>query len=267
VAEAALKAADAQVQSDREAVAAADAAILQAEAALQTARINLGYTKITAPISGRIGKSGVTDGAIVTAYQPTPLSTIQQMDPIYVDVPQSTAEQLRLKHRLQDGRMNRHETEANKVQLILEDGSKYPQEGTLQFSDVSVDPTTGSVILRMVFPNPESSLLPNMFVRTVIKEGVNAKAILIPQQTVTRDTKGNPYALVVNAQEVAEVRPLVLDRAIGDQWLIASGLKPGDRVIAEGLQRVRPGVPVKAVPFGNAQKPPQAAGQPASASK
>ena len=267
VAEATLKAADAQVQSDREAVSAAEASIAQAEAALESARINLGYTKITAPISGRIGKSSVTDGAIVTAYQPAPLSVIQQLDPIYVDVPQSTAEQLRLKRRLEQGRLNRDEKNASKVRLLLEDGSQYPLEGALQFSDVSVDPTTGSVILRMVFPNPDYALLPSMFVRAVIQEGVNAQAILIPQQTVSRDTKGNPYALVVNAQELAEVRPLVLDRAIGDQWLVASGLKPGDRVIAEGLQRVRPGIPVKAVPFESAQKQPQAAGQPASAAK
>ena len=267
VADATLQAADAQVQSDKEAVSAAVAAIAQAEAALETARINLGYTKIAAPICGRIGKSAVTDGAIVTAYQPVPLAVIQQLDPIYVDVPQSTAEQLRLRRRLEQGRMNRDEKNANKVQLLLEDGSRYAQGGTLQFSDVSVDPTTGSVILRMVFPNPDNALLPSMFVRAVIQEGVNAQAVLIPQQTVSRDTKGNPYALVVNAQEQAEVRPLALDRAIGDQWLIAGGLKPGDRVIAEGLQRVRPGAPVKAVPFESARKQPQAAGQPPSAAK
>ena len=266
-AEAALKACEAQVQSDQSAIAAAEAAILQAEAALATARINLGYTKITAPISGRIGKSAVTDGAIVTAYQMTPLASIQQLDPIYVDVPQSTVEQLRLRKRLADGRVNREEKDANQVQLLLEDGTPYPQAGTLQFSDVSVDQTTGSVILRMVFPNPDNALLPGMFVRTVIKEGVNEKAILVPQQTVSRDTKGNPVTLVVNAEGKVEQRPLTLDRAMGNQWLVATGLKSGDQVIAEGLQKVRPGIAVKVVPFEDAKKTPENAALPATPSK
>ena len=177
----------------------AAAALKQAEAdieywkaAVETARINLGYTRVTAPISGRIGKSNVTDGALVTAYQPVALATIQQLDPIYVDVPQSTTELLRLKRRLEDGRLNQNGTNQKKVKLILEDGTAYPLEGTLQFRDVTVDPTTGSVILRIVFPNPEGVLLPGMFVRAVVKEGVNEQAILIPQQAVSRDPKGNP---------------------------------------------------------------------------
>jgi membrane fusion protein (multidrug efflux system) len=267
VAEATLKANEAEVQSARGAVAAAEAAILQATAALETAKINLAYTKIVAPISGRIGTSTVTDGAIVTAYQPAALATIQQLDPIYVDVPQSTADQLRLRRRLEDGRMNRHETDANKVQLLLDDGSKYPTEGTLQFSDVSVDTTTGSVILRMVFPNPDGLLLPGMFVRTVIKEGVNEKAILVPQQTVSRDTKGNPVTLIVNAEGKVEPRMLTLDRAMGDQWLVTAGLKPGDLVIAEGLQKVQPGIAVKTVPFDEGAKSSDRAAQPATSSK
>ena len=268
VAEATLTAAQADEQSAQGAVAAAEAAIVQATAALETARINLAYTKITAPISGRIGTSTVTDGAIVTAYQPVALATIQQLDPIYVDVPQSTADQLRLRHRLEDGRMNRHELGADQVQLLLEDSSSYPLEGTLQFSDVSVDPTTGSVILRMVFPNPDSNLLPGMFVRTVIKEGMNEKAILVPQQTVSRDTKGNPVTLVVNAEGKVEQRTLTLDRAMGDQWLVAAGLKLGEKVIAEGLQKVRPGSQVKTVPFDDGKNTvTPAAAEPVPATK
>jgi membrane fusion protein (multidrug efflux system) len=240
----------------------ADAALKQGQADIayyqamvETARINLNYARVVSPISGRIGTSTVTDGAIVTAYQPVALATIQQLDPIYVDVPQSTTELLRLQRRLEEGRINRDGTNANQVQLILEDGAKYPWEGTLQFRDVSVDPTTGSVILRMVFPNPNGVLLPGMFVRAVVKEGVNAQAILIPQQAVSRDPKGNPVALIVGASGKVEQRMLSLDRAIGDQWLVSSGLAPGDRVIAEGMQKVRPGASVKEIPFESDRKP------------
>ncbi|MBW1820106.1 MAG: efflux RND transporter periplasmic adaptor subunit, partial [Deltaproteobacteria bacterium] len=206
----------------------AAAALKQAQADIQywkaqveTARINLGYCRVTAAISGRIGRSNVTEGAIVTAYQPMALATIQQLDPIYVDVPQSTTELLRLKRRLKDGRLNQNGTEQNKVKLILEDDTAYPQEGRLQFSDVTVDPTTGSVILRVVFPNPEGVLLPGMFVQAVIKEGVNEQVILVPQQGVARDRKGNPFAMIVDAGGKAQQRMLTLDRAIGDKWLVA----------------------------------------------
>ena len=190
MAEATIQAAEAQVESDRAAVAAAEAAIDQAEAALKTARINLGYTSITAPISGRIGRSNVTEGALVTAYQPVALATIQQLDPMYVDVPQSTTELLRLRRRLEEGRLDHNGQIQNKVRLLLEDGTRYPLEGALQFRDVTVDPTTGSVILRVVFPNPKGVLLPGMFVRAVVEEGVNQKAILVPQQAVSRDPEG-----------------------------------------------------------------------------
>jgi len=254
VAEATLRAAEAQVESDREGVAAAEAAIRQAEAALESAQINLGYTRITAPISGRIGKSNVTEGAIVTAYQPLALATIQQLDPIYVDVPQSTTELLRLQRRLEDGRLTHDGRNQNKIKLILEDGRAYPLEGTLQFRDITVDPTTGSVILRIVFPNPDGVLLPGMFVRVVVKEGLNKQAVLIPQQAVSRDPKGNPVALIADAEGKVEQRMLTLDRAIGDKWLVSSGLSPGDRVIVEGMQRVRPGTSVKAVPFEAGRK-------------
>ena len=159
---------------------------------METARINLRYSRVTAPISGRIGRSNVTEGAIVTAYQPVPLATIQQLDPIYVDVPQSTAELLRLKRSLEDGQLNQNGKKQSKVRLIMEDGTAYPLEGTLQFSDVTVDPTTGSVILRIVVPNPKGLLLPGMFVRAVMKEGIDEQAIFVPQQGVCRDHKGNP---------------------------------------------------------------------------
>jgi membrane fusion protein, multidrug efflux system len=245
----------------------ADAALKQAEAALETARINLNYTHIVSPISGRIGKSTVTDGAIVTAYQPMTLATIQQLDPIYVDVPQSTTELLRLQRRLEDGRLTGGGTNANEVQLILDDGTKYPLTGTLQFRDVSVDPTTASVILRAVFPNPNGVLLPGMFVRAVVKEGVNEQAILIPQQVVSRDPKGNPMALIVDATGKVQQRMLSVERAIGDRWLVSTGLAPGDRVIAEGMQKVRPGAEVKAVPFDDARKQPGTTAPPASTSK
>ena len=251
----------------------ADAALKQAEAdveywraTVKTASIQLGYAKIVSPISGRIGKSTVTDGAIVTAYQPVPLATIQQLDPMYVDVPQSTTELLQLQRRLKEGLLNREGAEANHVKLILGDGTPYPVEGTLQFRDVSVDPSTATVILRMVFPNPNGVLLPGMFVRAVVEEGVNDHAILIPQQAVSRDPKGNPLAMVVGADSKVEVRPLTLDRAIRDQWLVSSGLAEGDRVIIEGLQKVRPGVPVNAVPFGSAPAPAGNAAQPAETS-
>jgi membrane fusion protein, multidrug efflux system len=219
------------------------------KAMVQTASINLGYTRITAPVSGRIGKSNVTEGALVTAQQPAPLSIIQQLDSVYVDVPQSTTEMLRLKRSLEGGRLNQGGAGQKKVKLLLEDGSAYPLTGTLQFRDVTVDPTTASVNLRIVFPNPEGVLLPGMFVRAVVREGIKEQAILIPQQAVSRDPKGNPVALVVDAGDKVSQRMITLDRAIGDRWLVTTGLASGDRVIVEGMQKVRPGASVKVVPF------------------
>jgi membrane fusion protein (multidrug efflux system) len=248
VALAALQAAEAQVENDRKAIAAAEAAIGQAEAALQTARINLGYTTITAPISGRIGRSAVTEGALVTGLQPLALATIQQLDPIYVDVPQSTAERLRLQRRL-DGNGLAKGQARNSARLRLEDGTPYPHAGALQFRDVTVDPTTGSVILRIIFPNPQGLLLPGMFVRTVVEEGVNPGALLVPQQAVSRNPKGDPLTLIVDGEGKVQQRLLTLERAAGNAWVVSAGLVAGDRVIVEGTQRVRPGALVKAVPF------------------
>jgi membrane fusion protein (multidrug efflux system) len=219
------------------------------QAMVETARISLGYTSVKAPISGRIGKSNVTEGSLATAQQPLALATIQQLDPMYVDVPQSSTEVLRLRRRLEDGRIHSGGKDRNRVRLVLEDGTPYPREGAMQFRDVTVDPTTGSVILRVVFPNPKGVLLPGMFVRAVVEEGVNPKALLIPQQAVSRDSKGNPFTLIVDGQGKVEQRPLILDRAMGDKWLVSSGLAPGERVIVEGVQKAKPGAVVKTVPF------------------
>jgi membrane fusion protein (multidrug efflux system) len=241
-ASAALEQAEATVESRK-------AAVEMSRAAVDSARINLSYTPIKAPISGRIGISNVTVGAMTTAYQPTALAVIQQLDPIYVDVTQASADLLRLRQRLESGRLKQGEPIQNKVKLILENGAAYPLEGTLQFRDVTVDQSTGSVTLRLVFPNPKQILLPGMFVRAVVEEGVSERALLVPQQGVTRDTKGAPIAWVVNKEGKVEQRSLELDRAIGDKWVVTRGIEDGDRLIVEGLQKVRPGDPVRAVAF------------------
>lgn len=231
------------------ALLSAEANAASARAAMENARINLGYTPIKSPIPGRIGRSSVTVGALVNAYQPAPLAVVQQLDPIYVDVTQSSAEILRLRRNLQSGRLKEDGATAGKVRLLNEDGTPYPLEGILQFRDVTVDPSTGSVTLRAVFPNPENALLPGMFVRAVVEEGVSEKALLVPQQGVTRDPKGNPFAWVADKADKVEQRSLELERAIGDKWVVTKGLAPGDRVIVEGNQKIRPGDTVKSVPF------------------
>ncbi len=237
------------------------------KAAMETARIQLSYTPIKAPISGRIGKSNITVGALVSAYQPNPLAVIQQLDPIYVDVTQASADLLRLKKSLESGKLKRS-GESHKVRLLLEDGSGYPLPGTLQFRDVTVDPTAGTVTLRLVFPNPDAVLLPGMFVRAIVEEGVSEEALLAPQQGVTRDNKGNAIAWVVNASDIVEQRALVVNRALGDKWLVEKGLAPGDRLIMEGTLKTRPGSPVKAVPFSErADQRPAGAENPASGGK
>jgi membrane fusion protein (multidrug efflux system) len=219
------------------------------KAAVEAAQINLGYTRVTAPISGRIGKSSVTDGALVTAYQAATLATIQQLDPIYVDVTQSSAELLRLKRHLETGRLSAGGENGRKVRILLEDGTPYPLEGVLQFRDITVDQATSSFTLRIVVPNPKHLLLPGMFVRAVVLEGIAPQAILVPQQGVSRTPKGEPIALVVDESGKVQQRLLTLNRAIGDQWLVSSGLSAGDRVIVEGLLNIRPGAAVKAVPW------------------
>ena len=233
-----------------------DAALKQAEAELgiaranmETARINLAYTGITAPISGRIGKSAVTIGALATAHQAVPFTTIQQLDPVYVDAPQSSANLLRMKRNMASGNLKRGGEYEAKVRLILEDDTPYPLEGTLKFSDVTVDPSTSSFILRMIFPNPDHVLLPGMYVRAVIEEGVNEQALLVPQQGISRDPKGNAIATLVGGSDKVEQRIVKVERAVGDKWLVTDGLKPGDRVIVEGVQKVRPGAVVKVVQF------------------
>jgi membrane fusion protein (multidrug efflux system) len=231
----------------------AEAEIEASKAAVETARINLDHTRVTAPISGRIGKSLVTTGALATANQATPLATIQELNPVYVDVTQSTANLLRLEQSLADGKLKQDGTKQATVKLLLENGMPYPLEGTLKFSDVTVDQTTGSVTLRTVFPNPKQVLLPGMYVRAVIHEGVDDRAILVPQKSVTRDSAGNPTTLVVGSGEKVELRALKVSRAVGDKWLVTEGVKPGDRVIVEGVQKAFPGAAVKVVNFGGAE--------------
>lgn len=244
------------------AVAARRAAIEISRAALETARINLAYTPIRSPISGRIGISNITVGGLAAAYQPTPLAVVQQLDPIYVDVTQANVELLGLRHRMESGRLSRNGPSQTRVTLLLEDGTPYPLPGTLQFQDVTVDPTTGSVTVRLVFPNPKQILLPGMFVRAIVEEGVNKLAILAPQQGVTRDIKGNPIAWIVGRDEKVEQRVLELDRAIGNKWLVTSGLADGDRLIVEGLQKVRVGDRVRVAPMANpVNASPQARGR------
>ena len=219
----------------------ADADVMAAKAAVESARINLAYTKVTSPITGRIGKSSVTEGALVTNGQSNAMATVQQLDPIYVDVTQSSSDFMRLKQEsLQQG------GEAKSVQLIMENGQAYTLKGTLQFSDVTVDESTGSITLRAIFPNPQHELLPGMFVRARIDEGVNPNAMLVPQQGLTRTPRGDATVLLVNDKNQVEARSVVATQAIGDQWLITNGLNAGEKVIISGLQKIHPGSTVKA---------------------
>jgi membrane fusion protein (multidrug efflux system) len=226
-----------------------EAEVQALKASAESARINLGYTRITAPISGRIGKSSVTPGALATAYQGPAFTTIQQLGQVYVDSPQSSATLLGIQRNLAANRI-KGSAEQAKVKLLLEDGTPYPQTGILKFSDVTVDPSTGSQTLRMVFPNPRQVLLPGMYVRAIVEEGVAEQAILVPQQGVTRDPKGNAIAMVVDGAGKVEQRTLKVDRAIGPKWLVMEGLRAGDQVVVEGLQKIRPGATVKIVPQG-----------------
>ena len=253
---AAIKAVSQQEYDDAHALCKqAEAEVAAARAAVQAARINLDYTRISAPISGRIGRSAVTPGALVTANQTPALATIQQLDPVYVDVSQSSAELLRLKRDLAAGALREDAASQAQVGLLLEDGTPYPLAGTMKFSEVSVEEATGSVTLRALFPNPELLLLPGMFVRAIVQEGVSEQALLVPQRGVSRNPKGEAMVMVVGAEEKVEPRLIKVSRTVGDNWLVSEGLKPGDRVILEGIQKARPGTRVKAVPFGAAPEP------------
>jgi membrane fusion protein, multidrug efflux system len=244
---AAIKAVSQQDNDDAAAsLLQAEAEISAAKATLQTERINLDYTRITAPISGRIGRSSVTPGALVTASQTTAMATIRQLDPIYVDVSQSNTALLALKRSLAAGDLKNGTA---KVSLLLEDGSRYALTGKLQFSEATVDQDTGAVILRAEFPNPHGDLLPGMYARAVLEQGVLEQALLVPQLAVSRDSTGKPYTFVVDGEGKLQQRVLTTNRAVGDQWLVSDGLKPGDVVVVEGQQKAHAGQPVKAQPY------------------
>lgn len=223
----------------------ANAELLTAQAQLQTAQINLNYSQVSSPISGQISKSNVTVGALVSANQTMALATVTQLDPIYIDLTQSSNELTKFKKSIASGLLSVDSANQTDVELTMEDGSIYPHKGTLQFSEVTVDPSTGSVTLRAKFPNPEKLLLPGMYARASIVEGVKAKAILVPQRGVTRNSKGEPTALVVSKDNTVESRVLTIDRSVGANWLVTNGLDEGDKLIVEGLQKIRPGAPVQ----------------------
>ncbi len=229
----------------------ANANRLEAEAALERAKIEQRYTRVLAPISGRIGRSSVSEGALVSNGQAQELAVIQQIDPIYVDVTQSANELLRLRRELAGGSLEKAGETAAQVTLKLQDNTDYPHKGTLEFSEVSVDASTGSVTLRAVFPNPDALLLPGMFVQARLVDGVQKKVILAPQQGITRNPKGEAIAMVVTADNTVEARQLTAQRTVGDRWLVTEGLKDGDRLITEGLQFIRPGDTVETYPAGN----------------
>ena len=233
------------------------------QAAVRTAQIDLARTTIRAPISGRIGRSVATTGALVTAAQADALATIQRLDPVYVDIQQSSADLLKLRQQILAGQVARDGNA--RVKLLLEDGTTFGPEGTLRFADVTVDPTTGSQIIRALFPNPNGLLLPGMFVRAQLVEGTQAQAMLVPQRAVSRDERGNATVMVVGAGNKVEPRTLQTSRTVGDSWLVTGGVKPGDRVIVEGGGMLRPGMPVKPQPWNPNAKPAPAPGAAAPA--
>jgi len=249
---------------------ATEAEVEAGKAAVEAAAINLGYTTVTSPVSGRIGRSVVTEGAYVQATQATLLAVVQQLNPVYVDVTQSSVELLRLRRELEAGALHGAGQDGARVALVLEDGSAYDQSGKLQFSDVTVDPTTGSVTLRALFPNPKGVLLPGMFARARFDQAVDPEALLVPQRAVSRDQKSQPTVMVVGAEDKVEIRTIETSQVYNGFWLVTSGLHPGDRVIVDGLQKVRSGAKVKpvtvpAMPAGSAQ-PSSSATPPAIAS-
>lgn len=225
------------------------AAVAQYRAALNAAKVNLRFTTVPAPITGRIGRSLYTEGALVTANQTDPLAVISTLDPIYVDIQQSSASLMKLRKEFADGGIK----EVGKVKLILEDGSEYPISGTLEFSEVTVDTATGTVALRAKFANPDGTLLPGLFVRTRVSQGKQSKVVLVPQGALSRDPRGGATVMVVGAGNKAEIRKVTADRTIGDQWVVTDGLKPGDKLITQGLGKIRPGQVVVAVPDSTPQ--------------
>ena len=238
-------------QENDEAIASrarADADVASARAAVDAARINLVYTQVLSPITGQIGRTLVTEGALVTSGQQAPLATVQQLDPIYVDITQSSTDMLRLQRQLANGELVKDDKNQAEVTLTLEDGSVYPERGRLKVSEASVDPSTGSVVLRAVFPNPRRELLPGMFVRAQLAQGTRSAALLVPQRGVSRNAKGEATVMVVDKEDKVAERVVTADRAINGEWLITAGLTAGERVVLDGLQKVKPGAPVKAVP-------------------
>jgi membrane fusion protein, multidrug efflux system len=238
-------------QENDEAIAArarAEADVASARAALDAARINVVYTQVLSPIPGRIGRTLVTEGALVTSGQEAPLATVQQLDPIYVDIAQSSTEMLRLRRQMDNGELVKDANNQAEVSLVLEDGSVYPERGRLKVSEASVDPSTGSVLLRAVFPNPRRELLPGMFVRAQLEQGVRSAALLVPQRGVSHNHKGEATVLIVEKDDKVAERIVTADRSINGEWLITAGLSPGERVIVDGLQKAKPGSPVKVVP-------------------
>lgn len=237
----------------------AQAEVASAKAAVDKAKIDLDFTRVSSPISGRIGRSTVTPGALVTANQAAALATVQKLDPIYVDVTQSSAELLKMRRDLAEGRLKRVGGDAVPVSLVLEDGSLYGSEGKLEFSEITVDQGTGSVTLRAVFPNPKGDLLPGMYVRARLAQGVNSDAILVPHSALSRDARGNATVMVVNGENKVESRIITAAQSQGDAWVVTQGLAAGERVIVEGLQKVRPGAAVQAQEAGAAGSPAAAA--------
>jgi len=238
-------------QENDDAIAArarADADVAAAQAQVDNARINVVYTQVLAPITGRIGRALVTEGALVTAEQQNPLATVQQLDPIYVDITQSSTEMLRLQRQLASGELVKDRDNQAEVGLTLEDGTVYAERGRLKFSEVQVDPSTGSVVLRAVFPNPRRELLPGMFVRAQLTRGTREAALLVPQRGVSRNARGEATVMVVAPDNTVAERVVTVDRAINGEWLITDGLKAGERVVLDGLQKIKPGAPVKATP-------------------
>ena len=231
------------------AAAQSEAEVQSAKAAAEMASLNLGYATVTSPISGRIGAAKVTEGALVSQAEATQLALIQQLDPIYFDFTQSSTEVLRLKRALDQGELQNLAPDQAKVTLLLEDGTTYQNPGKLLFSDITVDPTTGMITLRAEFPNPQHLLLPGMFARVRIEQAVNPKAITVSQRGVAVGANGSASAMVVTQDDKVESRMLKISSAIKDKWIVTDGLKEGDRVIVEGLQKVRPGMTVKPVPF------------------